>query len=93
MKGLSMKTELNILSLGSYDCLIGMDWLDQHHALIAYHKKEFTFLDEKGNQKIVQGIPRVVVVKEILALQLKKCYRKGCQLFASHMEEASKDEV
>jgi hypothetical protein len=28
MKGLSMKVELNILSLGSYDCLIGMDWLD-----------------------------------------------------------------
>jgi hypothetical protein len=26
-------------------------------------------------------------------MQLKKCYRKGCQLFASHVEEASKDEV
>jgi hypothetical protein len=28
MKGMSTKAELNILSLGSYDCLIGMDWLD-----------------------------------------------------------------
>jgi hypothetical protein len=28
MKGLSTKAELNILPLGSYDCLIGMDWLD-----------------------------------------------------------------
>jgi hypothetical protein len=26
-------------------------------------------------------------------MQLKKCYRKGWQLFASHVEEASKDEV
>jgi hypothetical protein len=26
-------------------------------------------------------------------MQLKKCYRKGCQLFASHVEEASKDDV
>jgi hypothetical protein len=26
-------------------------------------------------------------------MQLKKCYRKGCQLFATHVEEASKDEV
>jgi hypothetical protein len=26
-------------------------------------------------------------------MQLKKCYRKGCQLFAAHVEEASKDEV
>jgi hypothetical protein len=26
-------------------------------------------------------------------MQLKKCYRKGCQLLASHVEEESKDEV
>jgi hypothetical protein len=26
-------------------------------------------------------------------MQLKKCYRKGCQLFATHVEEASKDEI
>jgi hypothetical protein len=93
MKGLSTKVELNILSLGSYDYLIGMDWLDQHHALLDYHNKEFTCLDEEGNRKIVQGIPRVVVVREISAMQLKKCYMKGCQLFAAHVEEASRDEV
>jgi hypothetical protein len=28
MNGLGMKAELNVLPLGSYDCLIGMDWLD-----------------------------------------------------------------
>jgi hypothetical protein len=78
MKGLSTKDELNILPLGSYDCLIVMDSLDQHHALLDCHNKEFTFLDEEGNHKIVQGIPRAVVVREILAMQLKKCYMKGC---------------
>jgi hypothetical protein len=26
-------------------------------------------------------------------MQLKKCYRKGCQLFASDMAEAPKDKV
>ena len=92
MKGLSMKAELNILPLGSYDCLIGMDWLDQHHALLDCHNKEFTCLDEEGNHKTVQGIPRVVTVREISTMQLKKCYRKGCQLFASHVEEASRNE-
>jgi hypothetical protein len=34
-----------------------------------------------------------VVVREISAMQLKKCYRKGCQLFAACVEEASRDEV
>jgi hypothetical protein len=93
MKGLSTKVELNILPLGSYDCLIGMDWLDQHHAILDYRNKPFTCLDEKGNQKTVQGIPRVVAIKEISAIQLKKCYRKCCQLFASHVEETPKDKV
>jgi predicted aspartyl protease len=68
MKGLSTKAELNILPLGSYDCLIGMDWLHQHHALLDCRNKEFTCLDEEGNQKTVQGIPRVVVVREISAM-------------------------
>jgi hypothetical protein len=93
MKRLSTKVELNILPLGSYDYLIWMDSLDQHHALLDCHSKESTFLNEEGNWKIVQGIPRVVVVREILAMQLKKCYMKGCQLFAAHVEEASRDEV
>jgi hypothetical protein len=26
-------------------------------------------------------------------MQLKKCYMKGCQIFATHMEEAPKDKV
>ena len=93
MKRLSTKAELNILPLGSYDYLIGMDLLDQHHALLDCHNKEFTCLDEEGNQKTVQGIPRVVTIREISTMQLKKCYRKGCQLFAAHVGETPKDKV
>jgi hypothetical protein len=93
MNGLSTKADLNILPLGSYDCLIGMDWLDQHHAILDCRNKTFTCLDEEGNQRVVQGIPRVVTVREISAMQLKKCYRKGCQLFAAHVGETPKDKV
>jgi hypothetical protein len=57
------------------------------------HNKRFRCLDEEGNWKIVQGILKVVAIGEISSMQLKKCYRKGCQLFASHVEEASRDEV
>jgi hypothetical protein len=87
MNGLSTRDELNILPLGSCDCLIGMDWLDQHHAILDCHNKAFTFLDEGGNPRKMQGIPREITIGEISAMQLKKCYRKGCQIFAAHMEE------
>jgi hypothetical protein len=93
MNGLNMKAELNILPLGSYDCLIGMDWLDQHHAILDCRNKAFTCLDEEGNQRVVQGIPRAVAIREISVMQLKKCYRKGCQLFAAHVGETPKDKV
>ena len=45
MNGLNTRADLNILPLGSYDCLIGMDWLDQHHVIIDCHDKSFNFLD------------------------------------------------
>jgi hypothetical protein len=53
MNGLNTKADLNILPLGSYDCLIGMDWLDQHHTLLYCHNKAFTFLDEEGKLRKV----------------------------------------
>jgi hypothetical protein len=50
-------------------------------------------MDEEGNWKTIQGIPRVVVVREISTMQLNKCFRKGCQLFVAHLEESPEDNV
>jgi hypothetical protein len=93
MNGLNTRDELNIIPLGSYDSLIGMDWLDQHHAFLDFYNKEFTCLDEEGNLRTIQGILRAVTIREISSLQLKKSYRKGCQIFAAHMEETPKEKM
>jgi hypothetical protein len=53
MNGLNTRADLNIFPSGSYDCLFGMDWLDQHHAILECHNKSFTFLDEEGNLRKV----------------------------------------
>jgi hypothetical protein len=73
----STKTDLNIKTLGSYDCLIGMDWLDKHHVVLDCYNKEFTFMDEEGNLRTIQGIPRAITIKEIPSLQLNKSFKKG----------------
>ena len=57
------KEYLNIISLGSYDFLIGMDWLDMHHVVLYYYNKTFTCLDEKGNLRTVHGISMEVSVR------------------------------
>jgi len=93
MNGLSTKEYLNIIPLGSYDCLIGMDWLDKHHAILDFYNKAFTCLDEEGHLRTIQSILRVVTIREVSALQLRKIFMKGCQLFVAHMEETTKDKV
>jgi hypothetical protein len=62
MNGISTKEFLNILPLGSYDFLIGMNRLDQHHVVLDCHNKEFTFLNKEWNPRTFQGIPREVTV-------------------------------
>jgi hypothetical protein len=93
MNGLNIKVDVNTIPLGSYDCLIGMDWMEKHHVVLYCWNKTITCLDEEGKKGKVQGIPRVVTIVEILAMQLKKSFRKGCQIFGVHMEEEAKDKV
>jgi hypothetical protein len=65
MNGLSTKVDVNIIPLGSYDYLIGMDWLGKYHVVLDCYNKTTTCLDEEGKQGKIQGIPRVIVVREI----------------------------
>jgi hypothetical protein len=64
MNGLNTKVDVNITPLGSYDRLIDMDLLEKHHVFLDFYNKKITCLDEEGKQGKVQGIPRVVVVRE-----------------------------
>ena len=81
-------TDSNIIPLGSYDVLIGMDWLDAHHAILDCHNKAYTCLDEEGNQVTIKGIPRPISLSQVSVLQLNKCLRKGCRLYEIHVGES-----
>jgi hypothetical protein len=93
MNGRNTKVDVNIIPLGSYDFLIGIYWLEKHHVVLDCYNKTIIGLDEEGKQGKIQGIPRVVAIREILYIQLKKIFEKGCQRFAAHMEEEIKDKV
>ena len=79
--------DLNIIPLGSYDVLIGMDSLDKHHDVLDCHNRTFTCLDGNGKWSIVKGVPRPISIREISALHIKRCFRKGCQLYVANVEE------
>jgi len=73
---------LNILPLGSYDMIIWMDWLEQHKAVLDCYTKVLIYKDNLGTTRTTQGIPKLVSVRQVLAMQLKKCIRKGSQVYA-----------
>src|SRR5277367_1436910 len=85
MNGFLAQVKLNVLPLGSYDLLIGMDWLEKHKVILNCYDKTFSCIDEKGNKVIVKGIARKIKVREISALQMKRAVSKGCKVFAVHI--------
>ena len=82
MNGLETYVDMNVLPLGSYDILIGMDWLEAHRVNIHCYSKTFECLDEEGNLRVVKGIPKVISIRNISAMQLKKFCRIGCEVYA-----------
>ena len=85
MSRFKTQVKLNVLLLGSYDVLIGMDCLERHQVVLNCFEKTFTCLNDKGERIIVKGIPRKASVRQISALQMKKVVRKGCNVFAIHI--------
>jgi hypothetical protein len=72
----SFFSNLNIISLGSYDVLIDMDWLDVHHVIVDYHNNNFVCLDDEGKHRIMKVIRRPIYIRDIVSSQLKRIFRK-----------------
>ena len=70
----------NVLPLGSYDLLIGMDWLEQHRVILNCYDKTFTCLNSDEKPVSVKGIPRKTTVRKIFALQLKELLGRDAKL-------------
>ena len=87
MDGLVTCVDLNVLPLGSYDVLIGMDWLVAHRVKLDCYNKTFECTDEERNPVVVKGIPKVISVQQVSAMQLKKFCRKDCQLYVAQILE------
>jgi hypothetical protein len=76
------QASLNVLPLGSYDLLIGMDWLSTHKAKLDYYHKTLECVRKEGKRITLQGIRKLVSMRQISALQMRKYCRKGCPLYA-----------
>jgi hypothetical protein len=78
----NIKTNLNILPLRSYDVIIGMDWLENHKAVLDCYAKSLKYKEENDITRTTQGIQKSILVRQVTTMQFKKCTRKGCQVYA-----------
>jgi hypothetical protein len=92
MDGFPTQDTLNILPLGSYDLLIGMDWIVAYKTKLVCYQKTLECVNEEGRKITLQGIQKLVSVRRILSLQMKKYCRKGCPLYAIQVLESVEDE-
>lgn len=92
LRGMVTSVDLRVIPLGSYDVVLGMDWLDSHKASIDCRKKTIVCQDDKGKGVEIVGIPRPISLQMISAMQLKRSFRKGCQIFAVTVKELEKED-
>lgn len=69
--GQPVMADLNVLPLGSYDIMIGMDWLGKHWSLVDCKTNIIYYRDEHGARKEMQGIKRPVQVWAMLIRRIK----------------------
>jgi hypothetical protein len=74
---------INIIPLGSYDILIGMDWLKRHHVVLDCHNKTLTCLDEEGKQSICERNSKAHFYKGDLSPATKDMFSERMSIVCS----------
>jgi hypothetical protein len=74
------RDNLHVTTLGSYDIVIGMDWLESHEATLNYKTKLLSLVDDEGQRHVIVGRNQGVSLSFISYLQLQKSMHKGCKL-------------
>jgi hypothetical protein len=75
------KLKVYITALGTYDLIIGMDWLEAHRAMVDCFAKRVLCVDDEGRPVEIHGVRRKVSLRFISTMKVKRCMRQGCRLY------------
>ncbi|KAF5767636.1 putative nucleotidyltransferase, Ribonuclease H [Helianthus annuus] len=92
LAGQTFPIDLIPIVLGSFDVVIGMDWLSQHHAEILCKEKVIRIPRSSQEPLQVQGDKSGAVVGIISYLKAQKCLRKGHTAILALVTDASTKE-
>jgi len=63
-----MSTHFNVLPLGSYSMFLGMDWIYLHETKVDCYDKVIECLDDHGEQRILQGNKKAMLVRMVTTM-------------------------
>nr|GEY84243.1 putative reverse transcriptase domain-containing protein [Tanacetum cinerariifolium] len=85
------KMDLMRIELGTFDVIIGMDWLVEQHAVIVCGKKG-VHVPYKKKTLVVEGDRGASRLKVISCIKARKYIERGSQLFVAHVIEKEPQE-
>ena len=78
---------MNSFPLGSYDMIIGMDWLEKYKVVMNWFDKTFTNVDEDKIVRKVNGFSKPISLRKIYALKLRTCLSKGSNIYGVNIAD------
>ncbi|KAD3067306.1 hypothetical protein E3N88_35186 [Mikania micrantha] len=77
------------IEIGSFDVVVGMDWLSVNQAEVICENKVIRIPLSEGNTLLVQGERAGRKLGIISSMQTQKCLRKGCPAFLAYVINSS----
>nr|GEV94187.1 putative reverse transcriptase domain-containing protein [Tanacetum cinerariifolium] len=78
--------DLMPIELGTFDVIVGMDWLVEHDALIVCGRKE-VYVPYRNKTLVVKSVSGVSRLKVISCIKERKYIERGSQLFLAQVTE------
>ncbi|GKE38498.1 putative reverse transcriptase domain-containing protein [Tanacetum coccineum] len=75
-----------VIELGSFDIIIGMDWLSRYDAAILCGEKKVR-IPLKGKTLVIEGNRNNSRLKIVSCIKTQKYIKKGCELFLAQVTE------
>ncbi|GJU59486.1 putative reverse transcriptase domain-containing protein [Tanacetum coccineum] len=85
------KIDLMPIKLGSFDVVIGMDWLSKYHAKIICDEK-VVHIPIEGETLIIRGDRSKTRLSLISCIKTERYISRGCQAFVAQVMEKKSDE-
>ncbi|GJX43706.1 putative reverse transcriptase domain-containing protein [Tanacetum coccineum] len=87
----SFPIDLMVIELGSFDIIIGMDWLSRYDAAILCGEKKVR-IPLEGKTLVIEGDRNNSRLKIVSCIKTQKYIKKGCELFLAQVTEQESKE-